>query len=181
MKKLLALLLALLMPVSVLAETYEVSLSLATDEALFSQYVKQMIVMDSTGENVDPDKLAVAVARILNGLGFSMKVQEDAAAIDIQLGGASVLDMVVHTEQDATLMTSSLLPGYCLRQTLDVSTAQESVLADEIASVDWQIFVPVSSRQISFAECGKYSVSGRGYCVPFKDCRLFIAPQGKKQ
>lgn len=138
MKKLLALLLALLMPVSVLAETYEVSLSLATDEALFSQYVKQMIVMDSTGANVDPDKLAAAVARILNGLGFSMKVQEDAAAIDIQLGGASVLDMVVHTEQDATLMTSSLLPGYCLRQTLDASTAQESALADEISSVDWQ-------------------------------------------
>lgn len=145
MKKLLALLLALLMPVSVLAETYEVSLSLATDEALFSQYVKQMIVMDSTGENVDPDKLAAAVARILNGLGFSMKVQEDAAAIDIQLGGASVLDMVVHTEQDATFMTSSLLPGYCLRQTLDASTAQESAMADEIASVDWQAVLQRSS------------------------------------
>lgn len=137
MKKLLALLLALLMPVSGLAETYEVNLSLSTDEALFGRYVKQMMVMDSTDGNIDHDKLAAAVAKILNGLGVSMKMQENAAAIDIQLGGSSVMDLVVHLEQDATFMTSSLLPGYCLRQKLDAPTAQESALADEIASTDW--------------------------------------------
>lgn len=137
MKKLLALLLALLMPVSGLAETYEVNLSLSTDEVLFSRYVKQMMVMDSTDGNIDHDKLAAAVAKILNGLGVSMKMQENAAAIDIQLGGSSVMDLVVHLEQDATFMTSSLLPGYCLRQKLDATAAQESALADEIASTDW--------------------------------------------
>lgn len=138
MKKLLAVLLALVMPFSAMAETYGLSLSVATDETIFTQYAKEALRLDPAYADMDLDKLAAAVEQILDGFGVSLTVQEDAAALDIQLGGGSLLDLVVHVTQDALYMTSSLLPGYALREKISAPTEQELSVAKELASMDWQ-------------------------------------------
>jgi len=138
MKKLLALLLAMLMPFSAMADTYGLSLSIKTEEASFIQLVKEALRQEPALSDMDLDKLAAAMEQILDGIGFKLAVQEDAAALDIQLGGMSLLDLAVHLTQDAVCMTTSLLPGYVLLEELDAPTDAEQALADEFASTDWQ-------------------------------------------
>lgn len=137
MKKLLAILLALIMPFSALAETYGLSISISTNEASFSQFANRILSIDPVNANIDTDKFISMLSKVLNGIGITLKSQDNATAMDVQLGGESIMDITVHQEKDSAFLTSSLMPGYILRQEVPQSNDLENTIAEELAAVNW--------------------------------------------
>lgn len=114
MKKLLALLLALLLPVCALAETYECTLAMDADDATFAQFAKA-ILTKIPGMNADhAERYAKALHTLLQDTKVSVVSQSDAASFSVELAGGSLFDVTVCEDAKATYMTSSLLPGYAL-------------------------------------------------------------------
>lgn len=134
MKRLLALLLALILPGCAAAETVGLSMSVVLDEAVFAAYAKQAIQDDPQFASYDLDSLSAAIAKSLNGLGMDVAVQEDATAVKIGLANGELLNLAIHTTQDAVYITSPMLSGYALWDELPDASDAEVVLAE----TDWE-------------------------------------------
>lgn len=147
MKRFLALLLALILPGCAAAQTVGLSLSVELDEAVFAAYAKQTLQAEPQFASCDLDALSAAVAKTLNGLHADAAVQEDALAVQINLANGELLNMAIHSTQDAVYVTSPMLSGYALwdhlRDTSEMQTALEetdwkSVLNSAVDSItDW--------------------------------------------
>lgn len=121
MKRLFAILLAILLPMCAVAETYQLSLGMQLDEAMISQLAAL------PGNDADPRKteLMIKIAQyVLDGASVKVTVQDDAARIDIGISGGSLLDMTIYTEGDMAYVTSSLIPGKALTYEV-VGTSEE--------------------------------------------------------
>lgn len=135
MKKLLALLLALFMPLCALAEPYGLSLSLETDEKLAEQFREALLADPAYAANADA--LAAALQQLLDGLGLDIICQEDAASLSLRLAGGTLLDMTVHTADDAAWLTTSMLPGYALKEDNAGSAADDQEILRQLQETDW--------------------------------------------
>ncbi len=134
MKKFLALLLTMLLPVCAMAETNEFGLYVDTDEVYFPMLAKQLLP-DGLNMPADVSDLFVSmVQKIVNGLRVFVSVQEDAIDLEVQLAGQSLVDLTTYECQDATYCTSSLIPGYAL---VEKKTA-ELPAADAVNQIDWK-------------------------------------------
>lgn len=134
MKRLLALLLALLLPGCAVAETMGVSVSVEVDEAVFAAYVKQALQTLPEVAAYDLDALSAAVAKCLNGLSIESSAQDDATAVKLRLGNGELLNMTFHTTKDAIYVTSPMLSGYALWDALRIDHEAEA----ELAETDWK-------------------------------------------
>ena len=153
MKRLWALLLAMLLPACAFAETYGVSMSLGLDETVFIQAFKQIIQEELSDEAINTDALAGAAARTLNGIGFSAAFQRDAALLQIQLAGSDLADLSVQSCEDGWYIASSLLGQYVLKE--DAVRAYPVVSGERIAdsalkaiSDWWLAFEPVAAAGV---------------------------------
>lgn len=132
MKRLAVLLLALLLPVCALAESWGVTLEAELDETLFSEYVHEFA--DSLGGSAQGGSLDTVIQllqRVLDGMRFEIIVQDDGAmTINFDLSGGRLLDMTTYVDENYTYLTSSMLPGYAV-----VSANTESADADTTAAL----------------------------------------------
>lgn len=150
MKKLLALLLALLLPLGALAETAspEDSEELTMDEfyQLFAYEAQNSAFCLEASITADEERLAAllepsmtgsnaatmakAVAKLLNGFGIKIVAQENAAYFDLLLRGSSMLDFTVYEQnEERSYITSSMMPGYAVIQDSS-DDAEDDAIAD---------------------------------------------------
>lgn len=132
MKRFLALLLVLLLPTVVLAETYLLSIDFEVDGDRLTQYAS---LMGQNQPEADQYLLIVQlVDRILNESGIDVVYQEDAVYFDVHIGRNTLLDMTIHDTPEAAYLTSSLIPGYAIVAEADpmVSNAQA-----DLEQMDW--------------------------------------------
>lgn len=122
MNRLIALLLAFLMPFCALAETYGVSISIDTDEQMFASQVKELLRnLPEASDDPQLDIYIKLAQRLLDGLGLNIALQDDALSVDIQLGSGSLLDMTFYDQGANMAITSSLLEGYALEDSIEQS------------------------------------------------------------
>lgn len=136
MKKLLALLLAVLLPVYASAETYGASIHVETDETIFPQLVKELL---SSGPTLDQDELEICVQlihQLLNGLTLNIKTQEEAVSISAALPTGQLLDLNLYESDDVAYLTSSMLAGYALTIE-DTPSSVKAEGEDTLTSIDW--------------------------------------------
>lgn len=114
MKKLLALLLAFLLPCCAFAETREVTVRVSTDDAVFAAYAKEILqkLPGITAET--QEKYVQVLCALLKDTRFTAIAQADAESVDISIGGKPLLDFVVYSQGNASYLTTSMLPGYAL-------------------------------------------------------------------
>lgn len=134
MKKLLALLLALFLPGCAAAETYGLSVSVDVNEELFALYARQALQADPAYASYDLDTLVAAMTKSLNGLGFDLAAQEDAMSLLVRLGAGELLNVTLHTTDEAVFLTSPMLYGYALWDAKQ-GTAEKSLQSSEWESV----------------------------------------------
>ncbi len=114
MKKLLALLLAFLLPCCAFAESRAVTVRISTDDTVFAAYAKE-ILQRLPGFTAEMREKYVQVLRaLLKDTRFTAIAQADAESVDISIGGKPLLDFVVHSQGNAFYLTTSMLPGYAL-------------------------------------------------------------------
>lgn len=132
MKRLLALVLACLLPCAALAETMSASMKLSVNEEHLATAMTKRFA-DVFDGSADAGTLLSIVAQLLNGAEIGVVSQEDAASITMSLSGKQLLDFAVYTDGDAGYLTSDLMCGYALR--FSVSDMEN---ADPVGSVDWE-------------------------------------------
>lgn len=131
MKKLLALLVALLLPVCTLAETYELSLQVSTDDGIFPAYAKSLLQKIPGFSAQDADKYAQALHALMKDSKVTAIMQEDAVSLDVSLAGGLLLDMVVRETENSSILTTTLLPGYALVEALPDAGEASAQISEE--------------------------------------------------
>ena len=124
MKKLLALLLALLLPLCAAAETYGFSIQVQVDETNFMGAVQNVL----TNGGVDvaaAEKQAELMKQLVDGMGLQLKFDDSAFSLVFQLCGSRLFDLTAYEQGEMTLVTSSMLAGYALAETAE---SQESTI-----------------------------------------------------
>lgn len=157
MKKLLALFLALLLPIGALAETvspedsdalsmdefqqlfasempgitYCLEASITADEERLAALLESCLPSAAAGgAAVKAANLAKGFAKLLNGFGIKIVAQESAVYFDLLLSGSSMLDFTVYEPQEErSYVTSSMMPGYAVVQDSS-DDAEDEALAD---------------------------------------------------
>lgn len=151
MKKLVALLLALFLPVCALADTFEVTMEVQTAQALFSALVDQSVQKHTGLEGVSSESVAKLLQALLGNTKITAVTQENASAVSITLNGNSFLDATIYLSGGESLMTSSLIPGYVLVEDVPSASATEAENEKKIAEdvqnafVAWKETLPVET------------------------------------
>ncbi len=133
MKRLVALLLALFLPVCALAETFEVTMEVQTAQALFSALVDQSVQQPMRLEGVSSESVAKLLQALLGNTKITAVTQENASSVSITLNGNSFLDATTYMSDSESLMTSSLIPGYVLVEDAAPTSAAEAENEKKIA------------------------------------------------
>lgn len=122
MKKLLAMLLVLLLPLTALADTYCTEATITLNEENFKTIagpiIKALFAMD---ESVNDEQINAAIASLLNGLGVRIVSQDDAAKAAILLDDGELIDLTAYVTSEEVCITSELFPGYALVEELTAS------------------------------------------------------------
>ena len=119
MKKCIALILALILPVCALAETVQITFQLQSADELFSGFIRQGTL---NGMGVDASSLEAYASLLkifLKDTKLTSVYQEDAFSLDISINGINLLDMTTRQSGSEMQLTSSLIPGYVLIEPAD--------------------------------------------------------------
>lgn len=132
MKKLLALLLAFLLPAVALAETYELTLMMDVNQ----DYLKEALssISESSG---DAETLVDTLLSLMDNTGVAMKCQEDALAIELLVSGEVLADFMLYQAEDRVIITSSLLKEYALVSEAEALTDEAAENVALLDAVDW--------------------------------------------
>lgn len=134
MKKLLALLLAMLLPLYACAECSGFSFTVTTDETSFLQLMKEALLLaDPTVDASTVENEAKLLQYLVNGFGVNASAQEDAFSLELLAGGQRLIDLVAYETEEEVLLTSAMLPGYVLVEENARDGEQLAVLNE----VDW--------------------------------------------
>lgn len=132
MKKFIALLLALFLPVCAMAEAYEVTLQVQTAEKLFSMMLEPSIQRQADLDSASAEAVAKLMKALIGNTKITTVSQEDAGTVSISLNGVDFLDVTTYLSGTQTLMTSSLIPGYVLvENAAPAENAQTETKIDE--------------------------------------------------
>lgn len=157
MKKIVALLLALLLPVCALAETFEVTLEMRTAQAMFSAILDQSVQEQMGLDGVASESVVKLLQSLLGNTKITVINQENASSVSITLNGNSFLDATNYLSGTETLMTSSLIPGYVLVEDADSATAantetEQKIMEDVHSAYQaWKEALPVETAQGVFS------------------------------
>lgn len=137
MKKVLALLLACMLPFCAVAETYGISVSIDTDETLFTNYLKEALLeLPDASESPQMDLYIRLIQKLLDGFGLDFAWQEDAVSAAVKLGGVIFLDAEFYEQGEQMLVTSSLLEGYALEDDVRLDHSYEEA-QQMLKQLDW--------------------------------------------
>lgn len=134
MKRLLALLLALLLPGCAAAESYELSVSIEVNEESFASFAMPTVQGDPALSNVDARTLIAEVVECLNGMSTQLIFKEDAWQAKVNLGTGELLDAAVYTQDERAFLTSSMMPGYALYDALESEASVPAVDSDAVCA-----------------------------------------------
>lgn len=141
MKKLFALLLVIMLPLTAMAEAYIAESTIHADaagiEALLSPVLAQMPASETDLNN---DTLAQVIADILEGLGTRMCVSDDAISFDVLMDDSVLIDLIMYSldEGRTFAITSTLIPGYALGSTTTAETLEMSeAFTAAMTDADW--------------------------------------------
>lgn len=140
MKKLLALLIAVLLPAAAFAQTRCGELLLTVDEESCARMIAAMGMYD--GDNAE--EMCAALAKLMNGVGLRLHQQEEAVKLEMLLGGTALADvtavipdmLTAKPSGDQMVITSSLMEGYGLAIPMEQLLADDE-LADMLEKTDW--------------------------------------------
>lgn len=137
MKRLIALILACLMPICALADTYEMSISVDTDEQLFVAELEKLLSnVPDAADDPQTSLYIQMIQKLLDGLAVNINLQDDAFSVDVQLGGGSLLDYTFYDREDNIVVTSSLFEGRALEFDIEQPSAATGD-ADALKDLDW--------------------------------------------
>lgn len=118
MKKLAALLAALMLPLCALGETYGLTLSVTADRTALTQDVRRML--DASGTDADAEKMADFIAGMLDGLRAEVVFQADARwEASLSLPGREMLTLLGGREGEAAYLMCPLLTADTLQWAVD--------------------------------------------------------------
>lgn len=134
MKRCIALLLALLLPVCALSETIEVTVQVQTAEALFSAMLEPAVQSQAGLDDATAEAAAKLMKALIGNTKITTVTQEDAGSVSISLNGVNFLDVTTYLSGVQTLMTSSLIPGYVLVEEADpaADAQREKKIAEDV-------------------------------------------------
>lgn len=140
MKKLIALLLALLLPAAALADATALTVKLTVNEEAYADMLaKELVALLGEEAEGTGGMLATAVAGLLNGFTLDARWQGDAAEITLSADGVEPVSFAFWQAADVLTTTSNLLPGYGL--TAPVEALQEDPLTTLLGSTDWSVLL----------------------------------------
>ena len=122
MKRLLTLLLALLLPFSVLAESSKLTLEFRADTQTFPSYTQKLLMGLCQMTESDAARYAKAIGALLENLQIDIVSQDEAAKVEAKLNGVSLLDGTLYEDEHTGYVTSTLFPGYVLTSVLTNQT-----------------------------------------------------------
>lgn len=135
MKKLIALLLALMMPLCAAAEAYSFSLSVSTDDELFPWYLKESLLLTPGAIEGEDTELAIRLMQVvLDGLTFDLQIQDQLLALACSINGKPLLDFSIVMNDQEAFLTSSLFPGHAF-VSADASSTNASALQAALAGM----------------------------------------------
>ena len=133
MKRIAALLMTLLFALTCSASADSYRISFAASVLDQSAVQQQADAIAAAFPEANQPSLSGLLVRLAQNTSVTMLVQEDAAAFDMVLAGVSVLDYAVHVNDAATVLTSSLLPGYAL--SIAHTSAEEQAAVQDLQPV----------------------------------------------
>ena len=138
MKKVLALLLACMLPICALAETYGLTLTVDTDETLFADALRAALAeLPEAAQAPQMDAYVSLIQQLLDGLTLDAVLQEDAVSLAVSLEGGNLLDCTFHDQGDRMLMTSSLMAGVALAAEYEAFSPEEEAAQAVLNDLDW--------------------------------------------
>lgn len=118
MKKLLALLLALLLPACSFAESLSVTVKINDDEQSFPAYALELM-QKIPGQKLEESRTTVQIMQsIFKDMKLVTVVQPEALSVEALVSGNPLLDMSICREEEMIFLTSSMMPGYALAEKL---------------------------------------------------------------
>ncbi|MBQ7850103.1 MAG: hypothetical protein IJ343_10305 [Clostridia bacterium] len=134
MKKLLALLIALLLPASALAQASCTEYLLTLDEELCMQ------MLENSGLFAEDQarKLGAAVVKVLNGLGLRIFEQENGGAVEVLVCGKPLTDFTALETAGQVIITTPLAPGYGLTFPAGMTEALQGGMAELLTQADME-------------------------------------------
>ena len=131
MKKLLAILLVLMLPVCATAEAYSFTFDVETGEA-FLQFVENAMRLEGA-ETAEATEAAQMLQSLVNGMGMDFVAQEDAFDMQLRFSGEELMDLTAYETNQELMLTSTLIPGYALSAMQESDAAQATALEQ----IDW--------------------------------------------
>lgn len=132
MKKLLAILLVLMLPVCATAEAYSFTFDIKTGEA-FLQFVENAMRLEGAEAADEATEAAKMLQSLVNGMGMDLVAQEDAFAMQLRFSGEELMDLTAYEDAQELMLISSLIPGYALTTMQESDAAQAAALEQ----IDW--------------------------------------------
>ncbi len=159
MKKLLALLLVLLIPLCACAESYQFSFTVNAGTETFLQAMEELLAAQDTAEADVAKKEAALVQKLVDGFGLDLVWQETAVSVALRLCGEKLIDMTAYDLPDKMLLTTSALPGYAL------TTPVEESESAAFEAVDWSAAAQSIAETTDAWLAGIEPTEARGYFV----------------
>ena len=132
MKKLLALLIALVLPVGGMAEAIQLKFSLRADEASLPRVIRNAAQYVAGADTSLLEQYASVLNVSLRDITISTVYQEDAVAIDAVVNGVKLLDIKTFTSDNEIQLTSSFFPGYVLVDANEAEQISPPDMEDEL-------------------------------------------------
>lgn len=150
MKRLLALLIALLLPTAALAQASCTEWLMTVDETLCAQiYAASGIFGEKQAE-----RLSAALAKVMNGLGVRVITQDNGGALEMVMAGKTVADFAALEQDDQLIITSTLAPGYAMTLPAQLLTAENDALETLLAQEEWaQLVSGAADALMQTADC----------------------------
>lgn len=134
MKKLLALLLALLLPAVALAEAGRIDVTLTVNEENAGRLFAESGIFAG---NQNEEKLCASLAKLLNGLRVSLLTQENAGRFELAVGDTVLLDLSVMLGGEDFILTSDMLNGKGLAVPLSEMQLEDDAFIRLMERTDW--------------------------------------------
>lgn len=150
MKRLLALLIALLLPTAALAQASCTEWLMTVDETLCAQIYAASGLFDEK----QAERLSAALAKVMNGLGVRVITQDNGGALEMVMAGKTVADFTALEQDDQLIITSTLAPGYAMTLPAQQLTAENDALETLLAQVEWaQLVSGAADALMQTADC----------------------------
>ena len=100
MKKLIALLLAALLPMYAMAETHSLSVRITADDPAVTQLLQESFRQVAAIDNTQAKEYAKALAAILQQFHTNIIIDDQAMAVEVFLHEMPLLDLTCHMTED---------------------------------------------------------------------------------